>query len=58
MCLRWHALAHHLIVKHVLVLATLQDVLWKLDLHLLSLSSLLDLLLHIVVVPAKVTSQL
>ena len=57
MCLTWSAHAH-LIVKHVLILAALQDVLWKLDLHLLSASSLLDLLLHIVVVPAKITSQL
>ena len=58
MCFTWYALAHHLIVKHVLILATLQDVLWKLDLHLLSHSSLLDLLLHIVVVPSTFTSQL
>ena len=57
MYLTWSALAH-LIVKHVLILAALQHVLWKLDLHLLSSSSLLDLLLHIVVVPAKITSQL
>ena len=57
MCLRWYALAH-LIVEHVLILAALQDVLWKLDLHLLSLSSLLDLLLDIVVVPSTFTSQL
>ena len=55
MCLTWSA---HLVVKHVLILAALQHVLWKLDLHLLSTSSLLDLLLHIVVVPSQFTSQL
>ena len=41
----------HLVVEHGLILAAFQNVLWKLDLHLLSSSSLLDLLLHIVVVP-------
>ena len=41
-------------MKHVLVLAALQDVFWKLDLHLLSSSSLLDLMLHIVVVPGTI----
>ena len=41
----------HLVVEHVLVLAALQDVFRKLNLHLLSSSSLLDLLLHKVVVP-------
>ena len=55
MCLTWSA---HLVVKHVLILAALQHVLWKLNLHLLSTSSFLDLLLHIVVVPSQFTSQL
>ena len=45
--------ASHLVVKHALILATLEDVLWKLDFHFLSPSPLLDLLLHIVVVPAS-----
>ena len=44
----------HLVVEHGLILAALQNVLWKLDLHLLSSSSLLDLLLHIVVVPGTI----
>ena len=48
----------HLVVKHVLVLAALQHILRKLDLHLLSSSSLFDLLLHEVVVPSKVSRHI
>ena len=47
-----------LVVKHVLVLAALQHILRKLDLHLLSSSSLFDLLLHEVVVPSKVSRHI
>ena len=47
-----------LVVKHVLVLAALQHILRKLDLHLLSSSSLFDLLLHKVVVPSKVSRHI
>ena len=49
--------ASHLVVKHALILAALEDVLWKLDFHFLSPSPLLDLLLHIVVVPSKSESE-
>ena len=48
----------HLVVKHVLVLAALQHILRKLDLHLLSSSSLFDLLLHEVVVPSNVSRHI
>ena len=43
----------HLVVEHVLVLAALQEILRKLDLHFLSSSPFLDLLLYIMVVPYK-----
>ena len=49
----WLCLWTYLVVEHVLVLAALQEILRKLDLHLLSSPSLLDLLLYIVVVPYK-----
>ena len=44
-------------MEHVLILAAFQDILRKLDLNLLPPSSLLDLLLHIMVVPLQDTSS-